>query len=84
MRMRNRVSRKNAAFFLGGVAVSALGAVLSKAGFVRKAAVCSLAKGMKLQQEVINCYEGVKEEASDMFAEAQEQAKQDAVEDIFE
>lgn len=84
MRMRNCVSKKNAVFFLGGVAVSAIGAVLTKSGAVRRAAVCSLAKGMKLQKDVMACYEGVKEEASDVFAEAQEQAKQDAVENLFE
>lgn len=82
--MRNYVDRKNIAFLLGGVLLSALGASLKKSGSVRRLAVTSIAKGMKVQKEILSCYESVKEEASDMFAEAEQQAKNTALDQIFE
>lgn len=82
--MKNYVDKKNIAFLVGGVLLSALGSSLKKSGSVRRLAVASIAQGMKVQKEILSCYEGIKEEASDIFAEAEQHAKDKALDEIFE
>ncbi len=82
--MKNLFGKEKMAYFVGGIALSVLGSALTKNGTMRKIAVNGLAKGMKLQQNAVSCYEGMKEEASDLYAEAQQQSKENAMEEIFE
>ncbi len=67
------VSKKTLAF-IGGVATSTLGVKILKSAPVRKAAVYTIAEGMKLRDSAMSTMESLREDALDIYHEARRQA----------
>ncbi|MDR1573630.1 MAG: DUF1490 domain-containing protein [Clostridiales Family XIII bacterium] len=61
--------------FAGGAAAVLLAPKFLKSACVRKTAVCAVAKGMQLQNDVIGAFSEICEDAQDIYHEAKEQAK---------
>lgn len=60
--------------FLGGVATATLGVKILKSAPVRKAAVCTIAEGMRLRDDAMSTLESLREDALDLYHEARRQA----------
>lgn len=72
--MANGIKNEKTLFFLGGMAVVALGKKLLKSQKTRELCVNTLAQGMKLQKEAKVALQNLKEEAEDICYEAKQEA----------
>lgn len=67
------IANKKVLAYLGGLATATLGVKLLKSEPVRKAAVRTLAGGMKLRDNAMSAFETMKEDAQDLYHEACQQ-----------
>lgn len=70
------------AAFLGGAVVGAVGMQALQSDVLRKVAVSGIAKGIILKDAVVEQMTNLKEEAEDIYAEAQEKAKESTTGDF--
>jgi hypothetical protein len=68
------------AAFIGGAAAAVIAPRVVSSGRVRKAAVYAVAKGMRLQEDAARVFEGIREDAQDVYHEAKERAGKQAAE----
>ncbi len=71
------VTSKHVLIYVGGLITATCGSKFLKSKCARKAAVNTLAKGMKLRNDVMSAFESIKEEAQDICFEAQKQSKEE-------
>ncbi|MFV0414064.1 MAG: DUF6110 family protein [Oscillospiraceae bacterium] len=64
--------------FAGGVLAGLVVPKILQSKTARKAAVSTLAKGMELKDDAKAAYESIKEDAQDVYAEAQQQSAEKA------
>lgn len=67
------ITNKKVLAFVGGIATATIGVKILKSGPVRKAAVKTLACGMKLKDDAMTAMETIKEDAQDVYSEARQQ-----------
>lgn len=64
------ITSKKVLTFLGGAVAATIGVKILKSAPVRKAAVKTMAGGMKLRDNAMSAFEGLKEDAQDLYQEA--------------
>ncbi|MCL2201903.1 MAG: DUF1490 domain-containing protein [Oscillospiraceae bacterium] len=64
-------------FFVGGAAAAIVGSKIAKSEKTRKFCVKTLAKGMMLQDSAKECFQNIKEEATDIYEDAKKQAAEE-------
>jgi hypothetical protein len=69
------LEKSNLIAFVGGAVAAAIVPGILRSAPVRKAAVCAVAKGMKLQEDAIGAFEEIREDAQDIYCEAKDRAK---------
>jgi len=68
------VTNKKVLAYLGGIATATLGVKILKSNPVRRAAVRTVAGGMKLRDSAMSTFETIKEDAQDLYHEARQQS----------
>lgn len=68
-------TNKKVLAYAGGIATATLGVKILKSAPVRKAAVSTVAGGMKLRDDAMSTFENIKEDAQDLYHEACQQSQ---------
>lgn len=79
--MKDYFTKNNVGIFALGFAAATLGVKALKSKSARNVAVKTLAQGMKIQDDAKECYENIKDEATDIAYDAKIESKKIKSED---
>lgn len=66
------ITNKKVLAYLGGIATATIGVKILKSTPIRKAAVKTIACGMKVRDDAMTTFETLKEDAQDVYQEARQ------------